>query len=141
MAGGEEATMTAGPELAGLPVLSTDGTEMGVVARVYPSDDAPEWVKLDQVRPDVGPVIVPLRYAERRRGGLLVPFSPDELAGAPAVDAGDALDSADTAALASYYDDIRGGARSGPDADVVPLPPRGQEKRTPSEGPGDRDPV
>jgi hypothetical protein len=125
--------------LGGAPVLSSEGAAVGQVSRLYPRGDTdrPDYVLVDHPREDVGPVAVPLQDARFDDGTLHVAFTEDELAGAPFFDAGEELDSADAAALESYYEDLRRGRDEGLTSESVPLPPRGQEKVTPSEGPGD----
>lgn len=126
----------------GSVVVDVRGAAIGTIERTYPRDAPdPEFAQIDL---GTGPTLVPLTEARRRDGALEVPVTVDQIRRAPFVDAGRDLDPADLTALRDYYRDL--GQEADPtgasaDSDVVSLPPSGQEKVVPSEGPDDRPPT
>ena len=130
------------PDLVGSAVVDARGVAVGTIRRTYPrGTPEPEYAQVDL---GVGPTLVPVADAHRRDDAVQVKVTLDQIREAPFVDAGRDLDPADLAALRDYYRDLGGGADPvGADAaeDVVSLPPRGQEKVVPSEGPDDRPPT
>lgn len=126
----------AADPLAGTEVLDTRGVPIGTIVRTYPRDaQDPEFAKLDT---GPGPTVVPVEGARGGGDAIVVPATAEQIRDAPFVDAGRDLDPADVAALRDYYRDLHEGSDLESEADVAPLPPRGQEKVIPSEGPDDR---
>jgi len=128
--------------MVGATLVDARGVAIGTIGRTYPRDArAPEYAQVDL---GAGPTLVPVADAHRRDDAVQVSVTLEQIRQAPFVDAGRDLDPADLAALRDYYRDLREGADpTGADAadDVAPLPPRGQEKVVPSEGPDDRPPT
>ncbi len=139
---GSETDRAENAELVGSAVVDARGVAIGTIGRTYPRGARdPEYAQVDL---GAGPTLVPIGDARRRDDVVEVSVTVDQIRHAPFVDAGGELDPADLAALRDYYRDLDQGADpTGADAteDVVPLPPRGQEKVVPSEGPDDRPPM
>ena len=125
-------------ERQGTVAVASDGHRLGLVTRVYPaSDDAPTFVRVDRGSREHGVVLVPADDAALRQRELHVGYEREQVDRAPRVDAGLALDAEDRAAVTAYYRDLRDHPKRGLSDESVPLPPRGQERVIPSEGPED----
>lgn len=129
-------------ERQGAVAVAATGEPLGLVTRVYPAtSDAPMFVRVDRTRRERRIAVVSAESAELHGHELHLRFDGTEVDGAPRVDAGLALDAEDRAALTAYYQDVRRGPRAGLTDGSVPLPPPGQERVIPSEGPDDAPPV
>lgn len=125
-------------EWQGTVAVASDGHRLGLVTRVYPAaDDAPAFARVDRGSREHGVVLVPAEDAALRHRELHLGYARDEIDQAPRVDAGLALDAEDRAAVTAYYRDIRDRPQGRLSDESVPLPPRGQERVIPSEGPED----
>jgi uncharacterized protein (TIGR02271 family) len=96
--------MQALQEARGLPVLASDGEQIGKVEEIFydESSNQPEWVGIGTGFLGTKRVLVPLQAAELQGDALLVPYPKEQVKGSPDIDS-DHIDGTTEQALYSYY--------------------------------------
>lgn len=86
-------------------VLDSDGNKIGEVAQVYLDDESgqPEWVTVNTGPFGTSESFVPLVAASVDGENVRIPFSKEQVEGAPRVDDGDHLDAEQERELYRYY--------------------------------------
>ena len=88
----------------GATVYSSDGEKIGSVEEIYVDDqtDQPEWIGLGTGLFGTKRALVPVEGASMREGGVLVPYSKDQVKGSPDIDS-DEIDQDTEAQLYGHY--------------------------------------
>jgi uncharacterized protein (TIGR02271 family) len=88
----------------GTTVYSSDGEKIGSVEEIYVDDqtDRPEWIGLGTGLFGTKRALVPVEGASMREGGVLVPYSKDQVKGSPDIDA-DEISQETEAQLYGHY--------------------------------------
>jgi hypothetical protein len=91
--------------LAGADVYSSDGDKIGSAGEVYL--DYPtgrlEWISVRTGRFGLTESVVPLNQASVSHGRIAVPFTKDQVKGAPPIDLNGDLDQAEVDKLHAHY--------------------------------------
>ena len=90
----------------GTAVYSSDGDKIGSVEEIFVDEETgqPEWVTTGTGLLGTKKAVVPVQAADLREDGLYVPYSKDQVQGAPDVDlGGEEIAQADEQALYSHY--------------------------------------
>ena len=90
----------------GQPAYSSDGEKIGTVEEIFVDEETgqPEWVTTGTGLLGTKKAVVPVQAADLREDGLYVPYSKDQVQGAPDVDlGGEEIAQADEQALYSHY--------------------------------------
>lgn len=88
----------------GTTVYSSDGEKIGSVEEIYVDDqtDRPEWIGLGTGFFGTKRVLVPVEGASMREGGVLVPYSKDQVKDSPDIDS-DEISQETEGQLYSHY--------------------------------------
>ena len=88
----------------GTAVYSADGEKIGSVEEIYVDDqtDQPEWIGLGTGFFGTKRVLVPVEGASMREGGVLVPYSKDQVKNSPDIDS-DEISQDTEAHLYTHY--------------------------------------
>ena len=101
-----QGTMTTDELVAarGTDVYASDGDKIGKVEEIFVDEQTsePEWIGLSAGMLGTKRVLVPVPGAERREDGFYVPYSKDQVKGAPDIDA-DEISQETEGELYSYY--------------------------------------
>jgi hypothetical protein len=86
-------------------VISGDGQPVGTVEGIYldESTRGPEWALINTPWVGKRDTFVPVREATFEQGALRVPYSREQLQGAPTIDPDGTLSEQEEAELYSYY--------------------------------------
>lgn len=89
----------------GVEVASGDGHPAGTVEGIYLDESTrdPEWALVNTPWVGKAHTFVPLREATLEQGTLRVPYSLEQLRGAPTIDPDGTLSEGEEAELYSYY--------------------------------------
>jgi sporulation protein YlmC with PRC-barrel domain len=92
-------------QVKGAAVTTSDGQQVGVVEGIYLDETSgqPEWALVNTPWIGKRDTFVPLREATFEGGTLSVPYSREQLQGAPMIDPDGALDDWEEAKLYSHY--------------------------------------
>ena len=85
----DQLTMERLSELRGRPVYSADADKIGKVEEIFYDEQTnqPEWIGLGTGFFGTKRVLVPVQGADSREDGLYVPYSKEQVKGAPDIDA------------------------------------------------------
>jgi uncharacterized protein (TIGR02271 family) len=91
-------------EARGTPVYASDGEKIGSVEEIFVDEQTgrPEWIGLGTGFLGTKRVLVPVEGASLREGGVLVPYSKDQVKDTPDIDSGD-IGRETEAMLYSHY--------------------------------------
>ncbi|HEV3407641.1 MAG TPA: PRC and DUF2382 domain-containing protein, partial [Gaiellaceae bacterium] len=97
-------TMEAIAAARGADVYSSDGEKIGSVDEIYHDYETrqPEWIGIGTGIFSTKHALVPVEGAELRSDGLFVPYSKDQVTGAPEIDA-DQIDESTERSLYEHY--------------------------------------
>jgi stress response protein YsnF len=101
---GTTITMNELMEARGADVYSSDGDKIGSVEEIFVDEETnePEWIGLGTGFFGTKRVLVPVVGAERQGDGFSVPYTKDQVKGAPDIDA-DEISQSTESELYSYY--------------------------------------
>lgn len=122
--------------LQGATVVCSDGEEIGTVDAIYVDTESgrPEWAGLRMGPSEHHLHLVPLVAAEEAGGSVRVPYTHQQVAGAPTYEVGRHLDAQDEATLFGHF-----GLAYDPSGVPMGSPVARPEEGAGSE-PGERDP-
>ena len=100
----EQFTMERLSELRGTPVYSADTDKIGQVEEIFYDEQTnqPEWIGLGSGFFGTKRVLVPVQGAEPREDGVYVPYSKEQVKGAPDID-GDEISQETEQSLYAHY--------------------------------------
>jgi sporulation protein YlmC with PRC-barrel domain len=92
-------------QVKGEDVISGDGQPVGTVEGIYLDESTrePEWALVNTPWVGKRDTFVPLREATFEQGALRVPYSQEQLQGAPTIDPDGTISDREEAELYSYY--------------------------------------
>ena len=117
-------------ELRGRSVYSADGEKIGSVEEIYVDDqtDEPEWIGLGTGFFGTKRVLVPVAGVSMREGGMLVPYSKNQVKDSPDIDSDEISQETESRLYAHY------GLEYSERRSDTGLPERGRGSASPEEG-------
>ena len=99
------AEMTEAYDWRGRDVVGKDGDKIGTLEEVYLDTDSgrPEWATVNTGLFGTKQSFVPLREASPSRGKVVLPYSKDQVKGAPSVDPDGELSTEEEQRLYTHY--------------------------------------